>query len=595
TKGIYVNGGVPDLLYGTPGAADGIMIADLSDPNTFKFNEGTSMNAALLSTAHGAGDEVFDIAVYGIYAYLAAGADGVEVFNVSDYLHPTYVGDFFGGTNAATLDAARENDASTGSFSARTVECAGGQVMAGSIYNNVSNYLEIVELNVATPSVPSLVRQIDLGMGASTPSGIGFSGQLMFSADGTSGLHWYTLAASAPFLPAVTWTGAWDGSASPDATCSAFGTGHAYFGFSTTTPHVRIVDTSVPTAPVALGERSFISDGDIKVNGMVVSGNSLMLAQNKTFVVADLTNIRNPGYIGRATSTTKLMAVRAYGDRIFVGYEQTSLGEYAASESGVPNKTWSASCGGLVNDILYANGVAYVAMQNNYLKAYDVGSGTGATLLDEIALDGPGNGLAIWGDYLLVAAGTAGLYIIDASDPTNLQTVDIVDTSGTATRVVTSGGYAYVADGDAGLAVIDLSTPSAARVVGTRDTTGSLKDLALLGRYAVGADGTNGITLFDLNDPTYPIDTTFGGGETTAAGGNIVAVDARGTIAVAADLDGNIWLADVTAGTDPVIFGIKDLNVIHGSSVTVNDLTISGDKVYVNTIQGMFVLSLDVF
>ena len=55
---------------------------------------------------------------------------------------------------------------------------------------------------------------------------------------------------------------------------------------------------------------------------------------------------------------------------------------------------------------------------------------------------------------------TAGLRVLDISDPRAPVEVGFVDTPGTAAAVAVVGGYAYVADYDQGLRVIDVRHPS---------------------------------------------------------------------------------------------------------------------------------------
>ncbi|MBE7499470.1 MAG: hypothetical protein HS113_04015 [Verrucomicrobiales bacterium] len=79
-------------------------------------------------------------------------------------------------------------------------------------------------------------------------------------------------------------------------------------------------------------------------------------------------------------------------------------------------------------------------------------------------------GVAVSGHHAYVAAGEAGLQVIDLSNPAGPQQVGGYDTSGYARGVVVSGHYAHVADGDAGLQVIDVSNPANPQWVAAADT-----------------------------------------------------------------------------------------------------------------------------
>jgi hypothetical protein len=75
---------------------------------------------------------------------------------------------------------------------------------------------------------------------------------------------------------------------------------------------------------------------------------------------------------------------------------------------------------------------------------------------------GPAYAVAVAGQYAYVAAGLAGLQVIDVSDPGNPRLVGGLDTPGSAEGVAVSGQYAYVADGEWGLHILrigDAATP----------------------------------------------------------------------------------------------------------------------------------------
>jgi len=84
--------------------------------------------------------------------------------------------------------------------------------------------------------------------------------------------------------------------------------------------------------------------------------------------------------------------------------------------------------------------------------------------------------------------GSAGLQVIDVSNPTNCVRVDGIDTTGGASAVAVSGNYAYVADRPTGLQVIEISDPAIAWAWATI-APARLPTRAVSGNYACVADG----------------------------------------------------------------------------------------------------------
>lgn len=104
-----------------------------------------------------------------------------------------------------------------------------------------------------------------------------------------------------------------------------------------------------------------------------------------------------------------------------------------------------------------------------------------------------------------LAAGQAGLRIIDLSIPDSPREVGYYDTLGSANAVAIRDNYAYVADGREGLRVIDVSNPAAPREVGGFDTPGNAEDVAIAGRFAYVADGRSGLLVIDIDNPEKPV------------------------------------------------------------------------------------------
>ena len=96
---------------------------------------------------------------------------------------------------------------------------------------------------------------------------------------------------------------------------------------------------------------------------------------------------------------------------------------------------------------------------------------TTPTLVGRAAIDGQARGLAIHGDHAYVAAGSAGLVVVDVSDLRAPKvTGDCARVSGSAIRVDYSDGLAFVAAwNDA--RVYDVSNPAAPRFIGAARMT----------------------------------------------------------------------------------------------------------------------------
>lgn len=170
--------------------------------------------------------------------------------------------------------------------------------------------------------------------------------------------------------------------------------------------------------------------------------------------------------------------------------------------------------------------------------------------LSFLAIPGSANGVDVEGDYAYVAAGQAGLVVVDASDLEAPRIAAIADTPGNANEVRVEGGFAYVADGPAGLQVIDVRDPANPALAGSVALPGSASDVALSGTRAYVAARSGGLQIVDVTVPAAPF--RFGADFTP---GDARGVDSDGLLAVVADGSQGVEVFDVQDPTAPRFLG----------------------------------------
>ena len=126
--------------------------------------------------------------------------------------------------------------------------------------------------------------------------------------------------------------------------------------------------------------------------------------------------------------------------------------------------------------------------------------------LGGINLSGEAKNIVVAGSYAYVAAGSAGLVILNVSNPEHPVLAGSYDTAGTANDVAVNNGYAYVADGSDGLVIINVSTPTSPFLAGSIDTAGTATGISVQSNYVYLADGTaKTMVVFDVSNPAVPV------------------------------------------------------------------------------------------
>ena len=114
--------------------------------------------------------------------------------------------------------------------------------------------------------------------------------------------------------------------------------------------------------------------------------------------------------------------------------------------------------------------------------------------------------VTIAGDHACVLHPSAGLTVIDISDPDAPEIVGSSDTPGQAQQVAVSGTYAFIADGSAGLLAVDISNPELPHPAGNLALSGNALDVDASGSHAyVTTHGTGalGLVVVDISDPEH--------------------------------------------------------------------------------------------
>jgi len=111
------------------------------------------------------------------------------------------------------------------------------------------------------------------------------------------------------------------------------------------------------------------------------------------------------------------------------------------------------------------------------------------------------------GNLAVVAAGTAGIVLVDLSNPLQPQLLGSYDTSGTAYGVVlnSAASMAYVADGTGGLKVLDITNRTQPTQVGSLGMTGTQVDIGLYGTIVVLVSNTGPMSTVDVSTPGAPV------------------------------------------------------------------------------------------
>ena len=284
-----------------------------------------------------------------------------------------------------------------------------------------------------------------------------------------------------------------------------------------------------------------LSSTQLRVTGRLTDGNAIDLTSRSrgtnyssgNLTIANFGPVDGEVFAGNNGTTT-----------ITVSNSGFSANAAVTVQSFVPTPLSSLAIPGTASGVDVAGGHAYVAAGSAGLQVVDVGDRTAPRIVGVYDTAGNAHGLQVVGTIAYVADRSAGLSIIDVSNPLIPLTLGVLDTSGDAMDVAVDRNRAYVADGSSGLVIIDVSNPRSPTLLGTLDTPGTAQGVDLVGNLAVVADGSDGLRIIDISNASSPVSL----GSLSTADARAVRVD--GSIAYLADYTGSLKIIDFS---NPVV------------------------------------------
>lgn len=192
--------------------------------------------------------------------------------------------------------------------------------------------------------------------------------------------------------------------------------------------------------------------------------------------------------------------------------------------------------------------VLSMSFNTAYAMTFQSGS-----IIGQLPTQGSANTVALLPDqhHLLIGAAQEGLLVVDVRSAEKPVLLSQFSALQQVESIVIRGQLAFIANGSAGLAIVDLSQPNALKLRGQLDTSSYAFDVVLTpnGRTAFVADNTNGVVVMDVSQPSKPRQLAVIPSSAASAG---VALSGNGQTLYIADQADGIQIVDVRAPQAPV-------------------------------------------
>jgi hypothetical protein len=429
---------------------------------------------------------------------------------------------------------------------------------AGQYYLVASNSYGAVPSSSATLTVLPAVGYIQIGDWSSYGGSAGritVAGTTAYVAAGSGGLAIYDI--SNPFDPALVFGG--------------------FIGGNTGANDITVV-----------GNYAYLANGYLSsYNGPPPYGGNQ--SAGSYLDVADVSDPSNPAVIGQVNvaswyaysggtgrSSALVQRLTQFGSRLYFDDQISGLNVFDLSSPTNPILLWSQgyTIGG--NYLQYYPDSVAVTNQEVFLEDAGLLHILNASVPTNVVTLGAfsnvvANDIHLAGPYAYVAAGSAGLAILNVSNLASPVLVGSnIPANANAVEVIPSGNYAYVADANLGLLVMDITTPSQPVLVGKSVVFGQAAGLQLVGTDAYVTDSKGGLQVFDVSTPSEPELE----GLSSPPVGDAVAVQVTNEYAYLADSEVGLHILDVSVPSQPVWQGS------YPSAGQVQDVKLAGLYAY---------------
>jgi len=282
---------------------------------------------------------------------------------------------------------------------------------------------------------------------------------------------------------------------------------------------------------------------------------------------------------GRIRAAAVAGDYRTVGEAVLLGHDRELLVLDILAEGRTAPRS-AMTLPGKIRDIATLGALGAVALDDAGVALLDIGNPDAPSLLAHLDLPGTARAVAFPDDaggsaggdgagapaWLAVAAGEAGLQVVDVSDPARPRLVGSAGTPREAADVATRGGRAYVIETgllDALLRVIEVEAPGGPRELALVDLGAGAAAVALLPPEgepepgppvvrALVAGYAGALWSLDLTDPGAPVRIGHLPGDPTLGlldddrDGTSLALAANGGTALLGMADAGVRIVDVT-------------------------------------------------
>ena len=350
---------------------------------------------------------------------------------------------------------------------------------------------------------------------------------------------------------------------------------------------LQIIDISVPTSPTQVGSYGPYYSSNGPENTVVVGDRAYIAQGIMEFIVLDVSNPAEPLRVWQYYTPGNPRDVSVVGNLAFIADGTGGIQIISPNSQVEVVQVAKYDTNGLLCGTSIAGSHAFTLSENDGMGVAEIQNPRRTKEIAKPYTSGSVQQMRLRDDlgFLVASVAVRTYNIADPSHPLQQSSFvsrrrvpdpwneDSVWAYSWPVDAAPINNYLLVAYYGDSLTTRDMSDPVHPAVAGTCRTNIPMREIAVDGEYAYVAAESSGVVVFDISNPTQ-VDSL----SALAGLGNVMAVDARGSLVAAATWDAGVRIIDATNTTDlkeiswyPTIGRVRDVAIVNNFLYVVDD------------------------
>lgn len=329
---------------------------------------------------------------------------------------------------------------------------------------------------------------------------------------------------------------------------------------------LQAIDCRDPLEPVLIGQHPTLG----LAQAVRVKGHYAYVASwDAGLEIFDISDPTNLVRVGSCDTPGFAHAIQVAGNFAHVANRGSGYSIIDIRDPTHPTVVGSAATDGIAEGLAVAGSQAYIACSAAGMEVYDFSNPLAPTRMAQFDTPGNAENVSLAGNRAYISDYHRGVCIVDVNNPAAPTQLGQLQTTGDAFHVQIVGDRAYIAEGIGKVEMADVGNPAQPAHISTSLAGSSVRGLHIIGKHAFLADREDGFVVAELLglNSIAPSIVDFSSSTTNLAGSELVlSVAAEGTPPL-----GYTWFWNGVPLTNSETFiGANDPHLIFPSLASTN-------------------------